>query len=87
MFRLPLALLVLWVPASLLGGEDVDLDVVHRIKYEAYQHSQVMDILFRLTEVHGSRLTGSPGFRATAEWAGSEMTDWGLSNVAAEPPD
>jgi hypothetical protein len=40
-----------FVAAGRAGAEDVDLAVVHRIKAEAFQGSQVMDHLFYLTDV------------------------------------
>jgi len=65
--RLPLALLL--GAASAAAGQDaVDLSVVHRIKAEAFQNGKVMDHLFYLTDVHGPRLTNSPGYTAAAEW-------------------
>ena len=76
------ALLVLSLAgASLSSAENVDLEVVHRIKREAFAHSKVMDILFQLTDVNGSRLTGSPGYKAASEWAANEMESWGLANA------
>jgi carboxypeptidase Q len=57
------ALLILSLAGAGLGSaEEVDLEVVHKIKREAFAHSKVMDILFQLTDVNGSRLTGSPGY-------------------------
>ena len=73
------ALAAPWAPA-----EEVDLEVVHRIRQEALQKSQVMDHLFYLVDVHGPRITGSPGFQGAAEWAADELRDWGLKNVKLE---
>jgi carboxypeptidase Q len=70
---------------SLLYAEDkVDLSVVNRIKLEEFQNSKVMDHAFYLTDVYGPRLTGSPGYKAAAEWAVREMQKWGLSNARLE---
>ena len=38
-----------------------------------------------LTDVYGPRLTNSPGFRKSGEWAVKEMTSWGLANAKLEP--
>jgi carboxypeptidase Q len=65
-------------------AEDVDLGNVHRIKAEAFQGSKVMDHLFWLTDVNGPRLTGSPGFKAAADWAVKNLQEWGASNVHLE---
>ena len=61
-----------------------DLDAVYRIKDEGLQRSQVMDTAWNLTDVHGPRLTNSPGMHAAADWAIKRMTEWGLSSVRKE---
>ncbi len=65
-------------PALLPADDKVDLEVVHRIKKEAFEHSQVMDHLFYLVEVHGPRLTNSPGFLGAAGFAADRMKGWGM---------
>ena len=67
-----------------LAGENVDLEVMHRLKAEAFNNSQVMDHLFFLTDVNGPRLTGSPGFISAAKWAQGEFEKIGLSNAHLE---
>ena len=75
---------VVW--ESIGFAEDkANLEVVHRIKAEAFQNSKVMDHLFQLTDVNGPRLTGSPGYQKAAEWCSEEMKSWGIKNVAMEP--
>jgi len=64
-----------------LAQENVDLDVVARIKEEAFQHSQVMDTLIYLSDVYGPRLTGSPAYYEAAQWAKQRLEGWGLENV------
>jgi carboxypeptidase Q len=51
------------------SAEEVDLEVVHLIKQEAFVHSQVMDYMHELADVNGPRMSGSPGFRRAAESA------------------
>ncbi len=68
----------------LLAQEKVDLNVIHRIKQEAFKNSRVMDHLFYLTDVHGPRLTGSPGFKAAADWAVKRLFEYGLVNAKLE---
>jgi hypothetical protein len=70
--------------SATLAGEEVDLEIVHRIKHEAFAHSKVMDHLFYLAEIHGPRVTGSPGYKAAAGWAVESMKEWGLENVGLE---
>jgi len=62
----------------------VDLQVVHRIKAEAFGNSKVMDHLFNLTDANGPRLTGSPGWEKAAAWAVDEMKRYGLENAHLE---
>ncbi|MBI1354677.1 MAG: M20/M25/M40 family metallo-hydrolase [Acidobacteria bacterium] len=85
MFRKSLILaLAVSLAAPGAGAEDVDLEVVHRIRQEALQKSQVMNHLFYLVDVHGPRITGSPGFQGAAEWAAGQLGEWGLENVRLE---
>ena len=84
MFRSSLILALAAVAAPWAAAEDVDLEVVHRIRREAFQKSQVMDHLFQLVDVHGPRITGSPGFQGAAEWSAGRLGAWGLQNVKLE---
>ena len=72
------------VSAAVSAGDSPDLEVVHRIKQEAFKHSQVMEHLFHMTEVHGPRLTNSPGLDAAAQWVVDTLDEWGLANAAVE---
>ena len=65
--------------------EKVDLDAIYKIKDEGFARSEVMNTLSWLTDVYGPRLTNSPGFRKSGEWAVKQMTSWGLANVKLEP--
>src|ERR1051325_4224111 len=79
--------------------EKVDLNVVHKIKTAELGAgggfggggagggrggSQVMSIMYNLTDRYGPRLTNSPQFRAAGEWATGQLKEWGLSNVHLE---
>ena len=77
-------LLVLCTSVTLLPQEAVDLSVVDRIKTEAFAHSEVMEHLRYLTDVHGPRLTGSPMYEEAAKWAVDRLTSYGLANVQIE---
>ena len=76
-----ISLSVLW------AGEPVDQNVIAAIKMEGLQSSQVMDIAFQLSEVHGPRLHGTASLLAAAEWARDEMAGWGLANAHLESWD
>lgn len=71
--------------AACFGQEALDLGVITRIKTEAFERSQVMDHAFHLTDVHGPRLTGSPGFVAAAEWIEERLRQYGLINITRHP--
>jgi hypothetical protein len=71
--------------AVLAGGQErVDLDVVHQIRTEAFEHSEVMDTLWRLSDLYGPRLTASPEVREAAAWAEKTLDGYGLANVHEE---
>jgi hypothetical protein len=73
------ALALAIVSSPLVAQEAVDLDAVHRIRDEALQNSKVMEHLFYLTDVSGSRLTNSPGFFNAADWVVKQLGEWGIS--------
>ncbi len=66
------------------AGDKVDLDALTQIKSEAFQHSQVMENLYYISEVYGPRVNNSRNHRAAAEWAMKQMKEWGLKNVHLE---
>lgn len=76
-------LLLLPLPAA-LGAEKVDTAAVARIRHEGMERSQVMQILSRLVDVCGPRLTGSPEYTKAAVWARGMLTAWGLENARLE---
>ena len=84
---LPLTLFLavaVWVPVT-FAGDSSDLEVVHRIRQEAFKNSQVMDHLFYMADVAGPRLTNSPGYQMAAEKIAAQAEEWGLENIALEP--
>src|SRR5262245_16882126 len=56
-----------------------------RLRVEETNNSRIMWILHELTDVHGPRLTGSPGLRDAQEFVVTTMKSWGLVNVKLEP--
>src|SRR5262245_66084274 len=56
-----------------------------RLRAEETNNSKIMWILHEITDVHGPRLTGSPGLRDAQDWAVATMKSWGLTNVKLEP--
>lgn len=72
------------IPLLLLAEERVDLSMVGRIKAEAFDNSKVMDHMFYLTDVHGPRLAGSPGYKEAGDWVVSRFKEYGLANAKEE---
>lgn len=64
--------------------EIVDLNAVQRIRTEALENSRVMEYAFYLTDVHGPRVTNSPGFHAAADWTVKKLEELGFVNVKKE---
>lgn len=80
------SLLIIFTLSTLALAEDKpDLAIVNKIRAEAFEHSQVMETLFYLTDANGPRLTNSPGFRSAADWAVKRLESYGLVNVKEEP--
>ncbi|MGP1664782.1 MAG: M20/M25/M40 family metallo-hydrolase, partial [Rhodanobacter sp.] len=70
-----------------IAQEPVDLDMVSKIRQEAFHHSQVMATLGHLTENIGPRLTNSPQMSQANAWTREQFTAWGLANVHDEAFD
>ena len=64
--------------------EQVDTAAIAKIRAQGLQQSKVMDHLFQLTDVHGPRLTGSPGFESAGDWVVETLKSWGLQNARKE---
>jgi hypothetical protein len=81
------AALVTVVAAGTLaaGPERIDSEFNARIRQEEKEHSQIMRTLHFLTDVYGPRLTGSPNYKAAAEWVLNQAKEWGLQNGHLEP--
>ncbi len=75
-----LALLVFPIAAQMMHTDSVDLDAVYKIKREAINNSQVMDILSYISDVYGGRLTGSTNVKLAGDWVLKQMQDWKLEN-------
>ncbi|HKQ98392.1 MAG TPA: M20/M25/M40 family metallo-hydrolase [Candidatus Polarisedimenticolia bacterium] len=76
--------IVLVAPAAAGTTEPVDLDVVHRIKAEAFAKSQVPDTIAALADVVGPRLTGSTALEQAGDWAIKRLAEWGVPGAHRE---
>lgn len=79
------ALALPFVAAPLVAQQEVvDTTTLRQLYDDEMAKGEVMSIASWLTDVHGPRLTGSPGARAAGEWAVKTMQAWGLAHVGFE---
>lgn len=71
--------------ASAKDPNALDLDMVTRIRQEAFRDSKVMETLEELTDHIGPRLTNSPNVRKANAWTRDQLTKWGMENAHLEP--
>ena len=64
--------------------EQVDLEMVNRIRYEGFRNSKVMDLASGLMDGIGPRLTGSPNAKKANEWTRNQLASFGLTNAHLE---
>ncbi len=67
-----------------LPTDEVDTEMVEKIKREGTDASQIMNTISFLTDVHGPRLTGSPLADEAAQWTVKQLESWGLQNAHLE---
>jgi carboxypeptidase Q len=87
-FRVPLSAAALCSALSgapVLTQEPVDLAMTARIRAEGLERSQALNLFHTLTDAIGARLTASPAFDQSAEWARDRFAEWGLTNPRLEP--
>lgn len=82
--RLASILLVVTFCPVVWGQNEKDLEVLHRIKVQAFEQSRVMDHLAKLADLYGPRLTASPEWAQAAEWVMGELKSYGLTGVHEE---
>jgi carboxypeptidase Q len=79
-------LLFLLIPVLIFAqSENIDTNVMSRIRKEGLENSKVMEIAFHLTDASGPRLTSSPGFMRAANYAKDQLSQWGLTNAMLDP--
>jgi carboxypeptidase Q len=64
--------------------ENLDMAMMAKIRDEGLNRSQVMEIVFNLTDANGPRLMQSPGYFKAANWAKNKLASWGLVNANLE---
>jgi carboxypeptidase Q len=70
---------------GLFAQEKIDNATIEKIKVEGLKHSQIMDIIFHLTDESGNRLTNSPGYFRAANYAKDKLNSWGITNATIDP--
>lgn len=70
---------------AIAQNENIDLNIMNKIRQEGLQNSKVMDIAFHLTDANGPRVTNSPGYFKAANYAKDQLTAWGLKNAMLDP--
>lgn len=83
-FIAKISLVVAMTSALPALAEKVDLDVVARIKDQAFNHSNVMHYVHYLTDENGARLAASPDYLRAAQWAVDELQKSGIVNARLE---
>ncbi|MBS1730723.1 MAG: M20/M25/M40 family metallo-hydrolase [Bacteroidetes bacterium] len=77
--------LLLFPFIAVAQNENIDLNVMNKIRKEGLENSKVMDIAFHLTDANGPRVTNSPGYFRAANYAIKQLTQWGLKNAMLDP--
>lgn len=62
-----------------------DAAVFEQIRREGSDRSQVRATFDHLVTVIGPRLSGTPEYKAAADWSRDTLTKWGLSGARLEP--
>ncbi len=75
---------LLFVSVAFAQTDNLDMGMMSRIRDEGLNHSQVMEIVFNLTDANGPRLMQSPGYFKAANWAKTKLAAWGLENAGLE---
>jgi carboxypeptidase Q len=64
--------------------ENVDLEMVTKIRYEGFRNSKIMQLSSGLMDGIGPRLTGSPNMKRANEWTRDQLASFGLVNARLE---
>jgi carboxypeptidase Q len=70
---------------SLYAQEPVDYKMIEKMRDEGFYHSQVMDLVWFLTDVYGPRLANSPSYNQAVQWAKKKFEEFGAENVTLFP--
>jgi hypothetical protein len=76
---------ILFCPVTIFCQESINESMMDQIKNEERNDSKLEWIAHYVTDVSGSRLTNSSGYRRACQWAKATLTEWGLANAHLEP--
>ena len=79
-----LLILTLLLSSFCISQEKIEIDAIEKIKNEGLNNSHVEKIAFEIIDKSGSRLTNSNGFDRAADYAISQLKEWGLVNTNKE---
>ncbi len=65
--------------------QEIDLQIMQRIRKEGLENSKVAEYASYLTDVYGPRLAESPEYRKAAEWTINKLKEIGVENAKMEP--
>jgi carboxypeptidase Q len=84
---LSIGVIAIAITVVTIAEERVDQDVYWKIRREATSNSKILESVHVLSDVYGSRLTGSPALKAAGEWVVQQTRAWGLKNGKLEAWD
>ncbi len=85
MMKRSIPLVAVLALTALHGGAAAQVDVLQQIRTEALQRSQVMKFFDQLVIAIGPRLTGSPEYKAAADWSRDTLASFGMADAKLEP--
>ena len=83
-FVITTAVVALVAVRVLVAQESVDRGAIGRIRAEATERSKVMEVFNHITNVTGSRPTGSRAHKQAADYMRGKLQEWGLANPHLE---
>ncbi len=82
--NLSLTSLLFFCISIAVAQENVDLQMMQKIKDEEKNNSQITMIAHNITDVCGPRLTNSPGYNRALDWVTATCKKWGLQKAGRE---
>ena len=83
-FALSVVIFVVALMTPAVAQREGDTALLQKIRAEATERSRVMTAFDQFVTVIGPRLTGTPEYKAAADWARATFESWGLSSARLE---